>query len=151
MDVIQPRVLIFPRPLQRLCRLIAQPPRMLADNALQSSLYCDGWWAWYGTALLTDVGAGEAPLLPYGRVEGTSARDYLDLLTAAHARLDELLASPRDTWPARQDGKLKWLQAKLDQAKLQAAQTDSDETAQALTAAGAAWKDYLELVRMGGY
>ena len=89
----------------------------MATNAAQGCLYTDGWWPWYGTALLTNVGAGEAGGKPYGRVEGTSARDYLDRITAAHARVDQLLALPKDQWPKRQDGKLNWLKKRLGEAK----------------------------------
>jgi len=128
-----------------------QPPEQLAGNAVQSSLYCDGWWPWYGTALLTNTGAGEAPLVPYGRVEGTSARDYLDRITAAHSKLDKLLASPKGQWPKRQDGKLNWLQARVSEASAEAASTKSAETAKALAEAKAALDKYMALVRMGGY
>ena len=128
-----------------------QTPEGLANNTVQSSLYCDGWWAWYGTALLTNIGPGEAPLRPYGRVAGTSARDYLDRITAAHTKLDKLLASPKGQWPERQDGKLRWLEARLAKAEAEAAKTKSAETANALAEAKAALDRYTALVRMGGY
>jgi hypothetical protein len=128
-----------------------QSPEKMAANLLQASLYCDGWWAWYGEALLTDTGAGEAPGVPYGRVEGTSARDYLDLITTTHARLDQLLASPKEQWPKRQDGKLNSLQAKLADAKAAADTAKSPEADKALAEATAALEKYVKLVRMGGY
>ena len=53
----------------------AQPPELLAKSALQASLYTDGWWAWYGTALLQDGLPGD-----YGRF-GTTTRS--DISTAS--------------------------------------------------------------------
>ena len=94
----------------------AQSPELMAKNVVQSCLYTDGWWAWYGTALLTNPGAGEAPLKPYGRVKGTSARDYLDRITTAHAKVTELLALPKDQWPKREDAKLNLLKKQAAEA-----------------------------------
>jgi hypothetical protein len=78
------------------------PPREMADHALLSALYTDGWWAWYGTALLTDLGEaeGDSAKEPYGRYKGVAAREYWECLTQMHRRLDELLAGPVDLWPA---------------------------------------------------
>ena len=118
-----------------------QPPQMLAESALQSSLYCDGWWAYYGTALLSDVGVSKAPWTGYGRVPGTSARDYLDRIAATHAKLDTLLQTPNSQWPERRDGKLAWLKARVAEAK----------DAKALAEAKADLERYMVLVRMGGY
>ena len=129
----------------------AQSPETMADNMVQACLYCDGWWAWYGEALLTDTGAGEAPGVPYGRVEGTSARDYLDLITTTHARVDRLLTLPQSQWPKRQDGKLNSLTAKLVQARAEADRTKSPEADEALAEATAALEKYMKRVRMGGY
>jgi len=123
----------------------------MANHLLQSCLYCDDWWAWYSEALLTDTGAGEAPGTPCGRVKGASARDYLDLITAAHARLDQLLAAPESEWPQRQDGKLIWLKAKIDQAQVEADNANSAEARKALEEATADLKNYVKLVPMGGY
>lgn len=118
-----------------------QPPEMMAKNVLQSCLYTDGWWPWYGTALLNNPGAGEASLKPYGRVKGTSARDYLDRITASHAKLDELLALPKDQWPPREDGKLNWLKKRLSEVK--DAKTRAEIKADL--------DKYMGYVRMGGY
>lgn len=78
------------------------PPREMAQHALLSALYTDGWWAWYGTALLTDLGEkeGDSAKEPYGRHNGVAAREYWDRLTRMHQRLDESLAGPKDRWPA---------------------------------------------------
>ena len=78
-------------------------PEQMAERALIASLYGDGWWAWYGAALLNYVGPGaEKTAMPggYGRWGESSAHDYLDRLTEAHAQVDELASKPRDTWPA---------------------------------------------------
>ena len=128
-----------------------QSPEKLAGSLLQACLYCDGWWAWYGEALLTDTGAGEAPGVPYGRVAGTSARDYLDRITAAHARVDQLLAAPQDQWPERRDGKLEMLQAKVAAARLEAETTESPDADEVVAEAEAELEKYMKLVRMGGY
>ena len=124
----------------------AQPPEMLVESALQASLYTDGWWAWYGTAFLKDNMAGD-----YGRFGTTSRSDYLDRIKAVHAKIDKLLASPRDKWPKREDGKLNWLQATFDKAEAEAAKTPSDETAKALAEADTNLENYMKLVRQGGY
>jgi hypothetical protein len=118
-----------------------QTPAAMANNVVQSSLYTDGWWPWYGTALLTNTAAGAAPGIPYGRIEGTSARDYLDRITAAHAQLNKLLAAPRSQWPQRQDGKLNWLTARVVKAR----------GAQAKAEAKADLEKYEKLVLAGGY
>ena len=78
-----------------------QDPETLSDNLVAAALHTDGWWAWYGTALLTRVGKDdpEAFQSPYGRAEGTTALDYLNAIRAAHNRLDALLKRPRDEWP----------------------------------------------------
>ena len=123
-----------------------QPPDMLAGSALQASLYTDGWWAYYGTALLVDDLPGG-----YGRYEGTSRSDYLDRITAVHAKVDKLLKSPNREWPKREDGKLNWLKDTLDRAEAEAAKSPSDETAKALAEAKANFENYSKLVRQGGY
>ena len=123
-----------------------QPPEMLAESALQGSLYTDGWWAYYGTALLVDgLQSG------YGRYEGTSRSDYLDRIATVHAKVYQLLASPKSEWPTREDGKLNWLKATLDKAEAEAAEAPSDETAKALTEAKVNFDNYMKLVRIGGY
>ncbi len=127
------------------------PPQQMADTALMSSLYCGGWWAWYGTALLTNIGAGESPGIPYGRVKDTSARDYLDKITAAHAKLDKLLALPKNQWPERMDGMPGLLKKRIEEAEAEAAKSDSAEAKKAVTDAKAALDDYLKLVKQGGY
>ncbi|MAE63948.1 MAG: hypothetical protein CMJ18_06710 [Phycisphaeraceae bacterium] len=78
-----------------------QDPDMLAGNALRGALYGDGWWAWYGTALMTQVGTDEpdAYKSPYGRVKGTTAIEYHDRLTETHARLDALIGTDPNQWP----------------------------------------------------
>lgn len=78
-----------------------QDPRTLADNLLVAALHTDGWWAWYGSALLTYVGTDDpqAYKAPYGRAAGSSAMDYLKAIRAAHDRLDQLLRQPRERWP----------------------------------------------------
>ena len=127
--------------------IAVQPPEMLANNVLQSSLYTDGWWAYYGTALLTDVGAAKEPWIGYGRVLGTTARDYLDRIAAAHTKLDKLLTLPKSQWPARQDGKLNWLKAKVDKAEAAVAKTKSTETDKALAEAKANLAKYMGYMR----
>ena len=74
---------------------------MVKDNALISSLYCDGWWLYYAEAVLTYPADDDPKAFhsSYGRVKGTSARDYLDRITAMHQRLDTLLENPKDGWP----------------------------------------------------
>ena len=129
--------------------IAVQPLETLVENALQASLYTDGWWAWYGNALLTDglskFGA------QYGRFGTTSRSDYLDRIKAVHAEIDELLTLPRNQWPKRQDGKLNWLKAKVDKAEAEAAKSPSDETAKALGEAKTDFENYMKLVRQGGY
>ncbi len=128
-----------------------QPPDMLANNAIHSSLYCDGWWAWYGTALLTDTAAGQSPPPPYGRFGKTSARDYLDRITAAHGELDKLLKLPQDQWPPRQDQRLPWLKAQVAEAKARADAEKSPDAQKALAEAQAELQKYETLSRAGGY
>ena len=81
--------------------LIQQTPEMVEKNALIGSLRCDGWWLYYATAVLTHPRADDPKAFhrSYGRVNGTSARDYLDRITAMHNRLDGLLRKPKDQWP----------------------------------------------------
>ena len=81
--------------------LHAQGPDMLADNALIASLYGDGWWGWFGGALMNNVGLDKPAAFksPYGRVKGTTAADYLDRLAEMHTQLDDLLARPQKDWP----------------------------------------------------
>ncbi len=78
-----------------------QDPATLADNLVAAALHTDGWWAWYGTALLTHVGRDnpEAFKSPYGRAAGSTAMEYLQAIRAAHDRLDKLLKLPRAQWP----------------------------------------------------
>ena len=121
-----------------------QPPEMLANNVIQSSLYTNGWWAYYGTALLNKIGPGEEKeMLPggYGRWGQTSAADYWKRITAAHAKLDELLKLPKDQWPERQDGKLNWLKKRVAEAK-------DDKTRAEVQADLTRYEGY---VRQGGY
>ena len=108
---------------------------MLADNIMMSSLYCDGYFAWYGTALLTNIERRKATG-DYGRYDDTAAKDYLDMLASTHARIDKLLDAPRDTWPPRTDGKLLWLQDKLATARAAAEKTDTEEVRKSLVEAG---------------
>ena len=121
--------------------LAVQTPETMANNVVQSSLYTDGWWPWYGTALLMHTGVGEASGRPYGRFDGTSARDYLDRITTAHTKLDKLLALPKSRWPARQDGKLNWLKTRV-------ANAIDDKV---LTEAQIDLENYMKLVQLGGY
>ena len=114
----------------------AQPPEMLVESALQGCLYTDGWWAYYGTALLVDDLPGG-----YGRYEGTSRRDYLDRITAVHAKIDKLLALPKDQWPDRQDGKLNMLKKRVAEAK----------GVKEIAEAKADLVNYTKLVNLGGY
>ena len=83
--------------------ILKHSPEALANHALTSSLYCDGWWVWYGTALLYYVGTDNPAAFNsgYGRFENTSSKDYFDLITAMHNRLEKLLAVPKDEWPQR--------------------------------------------------
>ena len=114
----------------------AQPPEMVAKSALQASLYTDGWWAWYGTSLLQDDLPGD-----YGRAANTSRSDYLDRIKAVHAEIDRILASPKDQWPEREDGKLNWLKKRVAEAK--------DDKARAEIQA--VLTRYMGYVRQGGY
>ena len=77
-------------------------PAELAERGLLGSLYADGWWAWYGPALLMEPEAvtGTYTKDPYGRFPATPAKAYWDLLAPMHARLERLLAGKRDAWPA---------------------------------------------------
>ena len=113
-----------------------QPPEMVAESALQGCLYTDGWWAYYGTALLVDGLPGG-----YGRYEGTSRADYLDRITAVHAKIDKLLALPKDQWPERQDGKLNMLKKRVAEAK----------GVKEIAEAKADLANYTKLVNLGGY
>ena len=121
-----------------------QPPQMLADNVLMSSLYCDGYYVYYGTALLTDTERRRASG-GYGRYDDTSAVDYLDLLATTHARIDQLLEASRETWPPRVDGKLLWLQDKLATVRSEAERADTEEARKAVVNAEQ------ELERYKGY
>ncbi len=120
--------------------LSVQPPLMFAESAMQGSLYTDGWWAYYGTALLTDLERHDGPWNGYTRVLGTTAGDYLDLITATHEQLDELLGQPPAAWPPRVDGKHHWLKAKLADAITGAAEASVNLT-NAQKAAAAAKAD----------
>ena len=131
-----------------------QSPQQFAASALQACLYTDGYFAWYGTALLNAVGPGEEKEIlpgPYGRWGTSSAADYLDRLAATHARLDTLLAAPRDTWPERVDGKLLALQEKARAAEAERARSETAETRQAAEEAAQELKRYMGLVAQGGY
>jgi len=79
-----------------------QDPQTLTRNALEGALHTDGWWAWLGTAFLSNVGLDDPIAFesPYGRAAGFTAMQYLDAIKAMHARLDALLEQPRDQWPA---------------------------------------------------
>ncbi len=118
-----------------------QTPAEMATNVVQSSLYTDGWWPWYGTSLLTNMSADKSKGGEYSRVKETSARDYLDRIAAAHTKLDQLLAAPKNQWPDRQDGKLNWLQAKVANAK----------DAKTLAEAQVDLENYRKLLGTGGY
>ena len=76
-------------------------PKQMAERASIASLHADGWWAWYGTALLTEPDAKEGAFTkePYGRFEGMPADRYWALIKPMHARLEKLLAGPKDAWP----------------------------------------------------
>ena len=60
-------------------------------------------------------------------------------------------ALPRSLWPKRVDGKLNWLEAKLDKAEAEAAKSPSAEAAKALAEAKVNFENYMKLVRQGGY
>ena len=131
-----------------------QPPQMVADNALQALLYADGWWAWYGTALLNYIGPGahkETLPYPYGRWGTSSASDYLNRIQAVHARVDDLLTQPKDQWPARRDGKILWLKAKIATIQAQIADNPTPELEKELAQFIADQERYMTYVRMGGY
>lgn len=125
--------------------LRVQPPELIVGHALQSALYCDGYWLYYGTSLLVDIGPGESWDSGYGRYPGTSARAYLDPLTEMHARLAQLLKAPREQWPERLDGKHRWLVDKVAAARAAAVEDGSDEANKALGEAVA------DLERYEGY
>ncbi len=128
-----------------------QPPQMMADNAVMSSLYCDGWWAWYGSALLTNTKADQNPGVPYGRVQGTTAQDYLEKTTTANKRIDTLLALPKSQWPERKDMMPAFMNARIATAQAEVAKTGTDEAKKELEDAKASLANYLELVKQGGY
>ena len=78
-----------------------QEPADFANNALVGALYGDGWWAWYGGALLNNTGL-DKPIAfksPYGRAMNTTAAQYHEALAASHAKLDELVSAKPDSWP----------------------------------------------------
>ena len=85
--------------------ILKHSPEALTDHALTSSLHYDGWWVWYGTALLYYVGTDNPTAFndPYGRFEGASSKDYFDLITAMHNRLEKLLTVSKDKWPQRKE------------------------------------------------
>lgn len=128
-----------------------QSPQLMADNAVMSSLYCDGWWAWYGTALLTNTKADQNPGIPYGRVQGTTAQDYLEKTTAANKRIDNLLALPKSQWPERKDMMPDFKLATIAEAEAKLAQTGTEEAKKELEDAKASYESYMELVKQGGY
>jgi hypothetical protein len=84
--------------------LVYQTPENVARHGLTSSLYADGWWLYYGWAILnhSDGSDPKAFDASYGRVKGTASRDYLDAITAMHGRLDGLLVQPKSQWPTRE-------------------------------------------------
>ncbi len=81
--------------------LLFQDPKTLTENALEASLYTDGWWAWFGGALVNRVGTDDPVAFqpPYGRKKGFTAMQYLEALKAMHDRLDALLEQGPDSWP----------------------------------------------------
>lgn len=85
--------------------ILYHEPAAFAKHAKFASLYADGWWAWFGGALTTCPGTDDPTAFkpPYGRAAGTTAKQYLDLLTQTHKELDTLLASPKGIWPRRDD------------------------------------------------
>jgi hypothetical protein len=76
-------------------------PQKLAERALLSSLYADGWWVWFGAALLVepDAVSGTYTKEPYGRFPATPAAAYWEVLKPMHVELSRLLAGPRKAWP----------------------------------------------------
>jgi hypothetical protein len=78
-----------------------QNPATLTENALEAALYTDGWWAWMGTGILTNIGLDDpiAFKAPYGRAAGFTAMQYLDAIKAMHDRLDILLEQDPEQWP----------------------------------------------------
>lgn len=84
--------------------LVYQSPDDVERNATNAALYADGWWLYYGWAVLNHRSASDPEAFhpAYGRVKGTSARDYLDRITAANQRIDRLLSLPTDQWPTPQ-------------------------------------------------
>ncbi len=127
----------------------AQSPQMMAENMVLSTLYCDGWWAWYGTAMITNTGQNLAAG-DYGRYPGTSARDYLYEIITAHKQIDKLLASPKNQWPERFDGKLKWLKGRVTAAEAEDAKSKTEESAKALAEAKTDLENYIKVVGAGG-
>lgn len=126
-------------------------PEKMGKIALMSSLYCNGWWAWYGSALLNKTGADDTTGIPYGRAKGTSAQDYLNQIASAHHQLDELLTKPRSQWPERMDGMPEFQQAQIAEAEATYAKTGREEDRKALEDAKASLANYMELVKQGGY
>ena len=85
-------------PVLYLCGMYiaVQPLETLAQNALQASLYTDGWWAWYGNALLRDGLSNQ-----HGRFGTTSRSEYLDRIKVVHTKIDKLLALPKILYSRR--------------------------------------------------
>jgi len=70
---------------------------------LIASLYGGGWWAYFGGALLNNVGLDNPARESHKRrVSGTTAADYLDRLAKMHTQLDDLLTRRQKDWPKPQ-------------------------------------------------
>jgi len=78
--------------------ILKQAPQTIARHAMTGTLHCQGWWAWYGDALFTNVSADDQAAFtdPHGRYQGTSADDYIKQITATHQKLDGMMAEPEN-------------------------------------------------------
>lgn len=131
-----------------------QWPERFAENALRSCLYTDGYFVYYGSALLNFPSPGqEKKAFPggYGRWGNSSAAEYLNELADAHTHIAELLVAPPDTWPKRIDGKLRMLQERLQTAESEAEANPSAESQRAVEDTRKELGRYRDLLDQGGY
>jgi len=81
--------------------LVYQTTEMIEQNGLLASLYADGWWLYYGWAILNYPGTEDSRAYDagYGRVKGTTAQRYLDAIREMHQQAEKLLTQPKNQWP----------------------------------------------------
>jgi len=81
--------------------LLYHDPQSIAENALTSSLYCDGWWLYHMMHILNNVNVEQALLAE--RAKGTSGMGYFSQIGPMHQRLDKLLERDPSHWPRPDD------------------------------------------------